>query len=488
MPDFAGRLVSLPEDAGSWRLLGESRENGHILVLGLGPAGTPPLAPKPGQQAFWLEAPETLAALSKPVPKTWRQVTCEQALELAPASNIFFYMPGLRLAPQFWGKLLARLDLAAILPPKSARRTVWLPGTERQLLHQELALALQNCGYNRIYTAMPSANARSLREAFAGGLPELAISVNFRGLDGDGHIFEMCMALGISLAIWLVDNPWNLLSGIPLPWWRDASIFVTDASFIEELRQYGARHVHFLPLAGAAHMAGCACAHANGTNAPPLFVGRSAFPGKDKFFAGIKIDKKLWTEARQLLELGESPDFHWWSKHCKKKPWPGKAARVPALGAENCSVLRRALWLAAALPYGLRIIGDKGWQELLPRASVAPPVDYYGALSRLYGEAECCLNATSLLLPQSLNQRHFDVWLAGGFLLTDVTKGLGIFKRELVEPVKLERPEQFGEKLAWLRDNPQRKLKLIREWRETILARHLYEHRVREIMKTMAGE
>ena len=43
-------------------------------------------------------------------------------------------------------------------------------------------------------------------------------------------------------------------------------------------------------------------------------------------------------------------------------------------------------------------------------------------------------------MSEALTQRHFDVWAAGGFLLTDRTPGLDIFPRELVEPIVLRPP------------------------------------------------
>lgn len=142
----------------------------------------------------------------------------------------------------------------------------------------------------------------------AGRKPALLLSVNLRGLDPDGRVFYFCRALGVPVALWFVDNPWHLLSALRLPWWREAALFVTDASFLPGLRAAGARQAFHLPLAAAQHMwqevpeqighdserTGCAS---------PLFVGRSAFPERDRFFAAARVPPALMAEAAALQDM-----------------------------------------------------------------------------------------------------------------------------------------------------------------------------------------
>ena len=67
-------------------------------------------------------------------------------------------------------------------------------------------------------------------------------------------------------------------------------------------------------------------------------------------------------------------------------------------------------------------------------AHFSPPVDYYAMLPALYRAAPFTLDVTSLLLPGGLTQRHFDVWQAGGFLLTATGSGMDIFLPILPRP------------------------------------------------------
>ncbi|HZF61984.1 MAG TPA: glycosyltransferase [Desulfovibrio sp.] len=532
LPDFTGRAVSLPDGPEAWTCRGEGDA---VLLLGLGPksgANLPQVLPllADAPAVYWLESPLVARALEawrleaeilprEPLPAHWRAVTAEQAVALAGQCRRCIYSPGLRLDPDFWGPLLGRVDAALALPVSAARASapktaegvrgpVLLPGDDGQLLHQELRTALAECGFGPVVDALPQpvsgmGGAQAGREddflprwrdLLQGGKPAFLLSVNLRGLDADGRVFELCRALGIPVVLWFVDNPWHVLSGLRLPWWRDAHIFVTDAGFVDDLKAYGAGRVFHLPLAVAPHMWRDLpdFAPSSISIGPPLFVGRSAFPEKERFFAAASVPQALEAEAARLLEAStgpkDAPHFFWWHDKLGGSLWPGYDARRPGLGAERCAQANRRRWLfaAGAGKGGLRIIGDDGWKPLLPGMEILPPVDYYTALPEAYARAEAVLNVTSLLLPQSLSQRHFDVWASGGLLLSDATSGLEIFPAELTEPMTLRGPSDFMARCAWFQAHPQAAYDLRRAWRGHLREQHGYEQRIQQIIETFA--
>ncbi|MDR2745125.1 MAG: DUF3880 domain-containing protein [Desulfovibrio sp.] len=530
--DFAGRLVSLPDGPEAWtddkrywlRPTPGKAESAGILLLGLGPGRPEALPFTQGDHVFWLEEPRILRRLNaaRPpggIPANWQKVNVRQALELASCCRIREYRLNRRLAPQFWGPLMGRIaakragmdknpdrgakDVVARRPAGRARNgkgrqgTVLLPGTDRQLLHQELVRSLHSAGFGVAEPPLwpgggnPQHALTVWEEAIARHRPVLALSVNLRGLDPEGEIFWLCRALGIAVAVWCVDNPWHLLSSLPLPWWKEAALFVTDAGFIPSLQSAGARTVHHLPLAVAPHMwrkdSEVSCEHLPQT---PLFVGHSAFPGQSRFFAAARVPQDMLAQAaREQAAAGgadspaNGPQFHWWLEKLRLSPWPGQAVRRAGLGADICSRARRARWISAALPAGLRLVGDAGWRNFFPGAEILPPMDYYAALPSRYARS-AVLNVTSLLLPHSLSQRHFDVWAAGGVLLTDATPGLAIFPPELTRPVILERPEDFAPRFASLRAAPGTR-RLCAQWRDVLRREHCYEHRAARICEAI---
>ena len=547
LPDFFGRSLSLPDGPEAWSCRGKGDA---VLLLGLGP-GLPWQLPflAGASEVCWLESPRVASAVKQakahgmaqgPVhgmalaglvpnpqlPAHWREVAEDEAVALAASCRCYVYTPGMRLDPQFWGPLLGRVDAAqsASMPQPGQAvgqgRPVLLPGNDGQLLHQELRHALALCGYGPIVENLPQPHPRS--EAAAGGAsasgdafaaswrdllqgskPELLLSVNLRGLDAEGRIFHLCRARGIPVALWFVDNPWHVLSGVRLPWWQDAHIYVTDAGFVEGLKAHGAERVFHLPLAVAPHM-WRGLDRLPARFEPPLFVGRSAFPEKERFFAAASVPQELEAEAASLLARSsgpqDAPHFFWWHSRLGGSLWPGYDVRRPGLGAERCAQANRTRWLLAAgagklrqpdqperpdCPGGLRVVGDDGWKVLLPGADIRPPVDYYTALPDCYTRAQAVLNVTSLLMPHSLSQRHFDVWASGGLLLSDATRGLNVFADALVEPMRLRGPEDFMVKCAWFQAHPADALDLRHAWREHLRAAHGYEHRILRILQTL---
>lgn len=159
--------------------------------------------------------------------------------------------------------------------------------------------------------------------------------------------------------------------------------------------------------------------------------------------------------------------------------------REAGAGADACSRRRRADWLATAVRAGFILCGDADWADLLPGATVLPPVDYYGSLPALYARSEAVLNVTSLLLPHSLSQRHFDVWAAGGFLFSDPTPGLTLFPPELVHPIRLASPGELPARLAALRACPDERTALSAAWRRELRARHTYAHRLQQLLQAV---
>ena len=499
LADFAGRLLSLPDAPAAWERLDADAPRRDLLLLGLGP-GSPQDLPfaraalERGGTVFWVEEPETLRRLRPDgfaPPPGW-QALPPQAITRPGDAAVFLYRPSLRLAPVFWGPLLGGLEAGDIAPrltaPRPGAPAVWLPGDDTRLLHRELREALAEAGFAPLEGWPATAGGTPLPGIWEGRAPAFVLSVNLRGMDPEGRAFHCCRALGVPVALWFVDNPWHILSATRLPWWREAALFVTDASFIDGLRAAGARSVHHLPLAVAPHMwrplpdaaeaARLACL-------PPRFVGRAAFPDRERFFAAAQVPEDAAAEASALLARDARPDgqahFHWWRERLAVRPWPGHAVRCAGLGAERCAQANRARWLAAALPLGLRVTGDGLWRALVPGCEPEPPADYYGSLPRLYREAGAVLNVTSLLLPHSLSQRHFDVWAAGGILLSDATPGLDIFPRTLAEPITLRSPAGLGPRLASLRADPAGARELRRAWREHLRAAHTYGHRIATI-------
>lgn len=477
-----------------------------LLFLGVGPEPEYAIQLSAGaRDIYYIEAP----SFTQQMPTAWHDSIPAGWHSLSPADaafstilqraiqegSVYSYSHVSRLFPSFWGSILAQAQKMAlgIADRANTSKTVLLPSSTNALLVHELRHGFEACGMQVRELPTGDGDQANLVQALQEETPALFCSINFHGLDAYGERFHLLQAAGVPVAIWCVDNPWHLLSGLKTPFWRQAALFVTDASFIDDLEAYGATSVHNLPLAAWPEaFSPPENARHQKVQEHALFVGRASFPGKRSFFAGMHPPQALWREAMAYMESGHRPDYTWWRSHLEETPlWPGTQARLAGCCAEEASQeLRLRCLRAAAAALPLQVYGDDDWQELLPeladKAAFAPPVDYYGQLPSLYNSARYTLNATSLLLPAGLTQRHFDVWVAGGFLLSDATPGLELFSQEITAPVTVDgswsRPalERTLERLETERDLRKQ---LQHAWRDALLSNHTYRHRAQHIIE-----
>lgn len=499
--DELGRPQSLPAGPGDFQALcGHGPE---VLLLGLGPEpeALPALFPE-ARALRYLECPAMAAQLGEGwrgrIPAGYAEASPEELPALlAAGARVVLYAPGTRLFPLFWEPLLAKIQLALLRHAPAPRpRLAWLPGGQADLLRTELREAFESLGWSvRTATdagapldaaALPALLAALLA---AGECPELYFSVNFCGLDPLGKAQHLLAAAGVRTAVWCVDNPLHLLSGCKSRSWTELPLFVTDDWFLEPLRQLGARSVHHLPLAArAADLDRPAQQGLPELKNSLVFVGRSAFPGKEGFFAGCRLPQEPWAQAQAMLQRGERPHFGWWLEQLGVQPlWPGTEVRRAGYCAEETGRAWRTLCLsqaAHALGGGLTIHGDEGWPALLPKGTdVRPPVDYYAALPAIAASAACCLNLTSPLLPRGLTQRHFDTWAWGGTLLSDATPGLDIFPAELTRELTFQEPVALARRFRALADDAALRRQLGEAWRGLLRREHTYAHRLARVLE-----
>ncbi|HAS87985.1 MAG TPA: hypothetical protein DCS48_01565 [Desulfovibrio sp.] len=474
------QLQSLPEGERYFQDLGGS---GDVLFLGLGP--NPNLTAKLFPQTkilYYLECPKLTAQLPEwyTVPARFKQINAENA-DLSKFRTIL-YTPGKRISPTFWEPLLSRLTVnrAGVMRQKR-NKTVWIPGDDNSLLVPELCRAFAAEGFS--YRVIePDAMRKELLSLLSTELPEIVLSVNFNGFDNAGETFFMLREAGVKVAVWMVDNPFHILSGIKSTYWRKVPIMVTDHWFIPVLTQHGAQKVGHLPLATDPEIFNTQLRPYPQLDDRTVFVGRSSFPVKDNFFSGCSFNINEEKAALKAIENQVKPDFEWWAKRDGlAKFWPGSEVRNSGFRTEQSGLLWRILSLQNA-GAKLTVFGDKGWEKYLPETDLREPVDYFTALAGVYAGAGISLNMTSPLLPYGLTQRNFDVWAAGGFLLSDHTPGLSIFPEALLAHCTFSTPSEIPAKIEYIKSHPQLKKELSKKWHALITKEHTYKNRVRKIL------
>lgn len=465
----------------------------HTLFLGLGPdpEALTKLIPE-GQDVYYLESPDFLSQMPPiwrtRIPPAWKALQPEDITPgLITKSRVLFYHRNLRLFPSFWGPVWARCQWLRLHPQKiqESEKAVWIPAKAEDLLVPELTHAFGQAELE--VSHLPVSRLQEfLLKHLPQKRPQILLSINFNGLDPYGECFYLLKQADVPVAVWCVDNPFHLLTGLKSSFWKEAWLMVTDSWFVQSLRQHGAKKVLYLPLAAWPEVfQPSSPSPEHDLEDRLVFVGRSEFPRKKAFFAGCKLSRSIWEDAEKMLDRGGRPDFSWWQR-CLGNGflWPGQQVRHVGFGAEQSSRVWRTLCLKeAARQLPLTVFGDDNWRNLLPESTdIRGEVDYYGPVAGIYGQAGYTLNATSLLLPRGLTQRHFDVWAAGGFLITDNTPGLELFPEELTREISFDHPKHIGKVLNNLERDSSLRSDLRQAWRNLILTSHTYRQRVETIM------
>ncbi|SDK88366.1 protein of unknown function [Maridesulfovibrio ferrireducens] len=479
----SGKLQSLPDGKEYFQDLGG---NGDILFLGVGP--NPDLLPKffPEESCYYyIECPdyEKQTPTLHNIPAKFIKIQPDNS-DLLHKKNfrLILYKPNKRLFPSFWEPIISKLTLNKTgIHSNVQNKSVWIPGDDKSLLVPEMSRAFARADFTYRVIA-PDAMRRDLLSLLEQERPEIVFSINFNGLDNSGETFFLLREAGVKVVVWMVDNPFHIISGIKSAYWKEVPMLITDDWFIKPLQNLGATKIEHLPLATDPDIFNPDVRSYPGLDERIVFAGRSSFPKKVNFFAGCDFSQEDERDAISAINQGVKPDFEWWTKRDKLASfWPEKDVRATGFKAEQAGKIWRTEALKSA-GSKLTVFGDEGWRELLPEIDLRKPIDYYTILPTIYSSSAIALNMTSPLLPNGLTQRNFDVWASGGFLLTDQTPGLSIFPEELVSECSFSIPAELPELCDKFLTNPRQRIALSKKWREAILKDHTYQNRIFNIL------
>ena len=91
-------------------------------------------------------------------------------------------------------------------------------------------------------------------------------------------------------------------------------------------------------------------------------------------------------------------------------------------------------------------------------------------------------------MPGGLTQRHFDVWAAGGFLITDHSLGLDLFPEELIREICFDDPSECRLIIERMEKDSKLKRDIKEAWHREIIEYHSYTRRMEELLDWIKGE
>lgn len=324
--------------------------------------------------------------------------------------------------------------------------------------------------------------------------PDLVLSINMRGLDRRGVVAEMLRRLGIPLALWFVDSPEFILYGEALPPADGCHIFLWEKEYLPSVAAQGYRVSH-LPLAADVRLAEAARAEDRfrvgisfvGNSLVSGFLARLAvkFPVTHQVmaFADEAVERIIAVRGDQLRMVDELV-----AQGAAFLPDDDARLFFRAFLLHGATSAYRTRVLEQLLPLGLTFFGDpEGWRKVFGNSIDArPDVNYFRETPAVYASSAVNVNATSLQMPHTVNQRVFDVPLCGGFLLTDRQGALGeLFAED--EVALFDGIEDVAEKARFYLEREGLRREIAERARRRVLGEHTYGHRMQRVIAEVLG-
>lgn len=339
----------------------------------------------------------------------------------------------------------------------------------------------------RVPTRMEGVLPRELIERLLTALtafrPDFVLTINLSGMDERGLFARLFADLEIPYVTWFVDDPRTILMDRNIYGSEYAVALTWDCAYVPYLRarQFGA--VHTLPL--AVDPTRFNAEPAEGWVHPPTFVGNSMITFSRR--------ERIWLDGAAAVAALVDGAFAA-GRVTRENFGAGLEAMLGAAAGELDAEARRHAemvlfiegtrrlrhdFAVALAPEGLLVRGDADWQSVLE--NWGPFVDYTSELPGYYRDCEVNLNATSIQMPTTVNQRVFDCPAAGGFLLTDRQAALAELFDAEHEVAAYDSPEDAVEQLRYFRARPAARREIASKARRRVLGEHTYAHRLEKI-------
>jgi spore maturation protein CgeB len=118
----------------------------------------------------------------------------------------------------------------------------------------------------------------------------------------------------------------------------------------------------------------------------------------------------------------------------------------------------------------------------LPGITFHGPVDYRRALRKVYASHAVNLNISALQLETSVNNRVFDCFASGGFLLSDYKSDMREIFPDFWEEITFTCIREMNEKISYYLVHAAAREELTRRASDTVMAEHTYEKRAEYLL------
>ncbi len=333
-----------------------------------------------------------------------------------------------------------------------------------------------------------------LMEAIIEFKPDFVLTVNHLGLDEEGIITDFLKSIEMPLASWYVDSPDLIVKAFDRNVSPYIALFMWDRSYINNMKLMGFESVEYLPLATDERVFR-PLANRKHKKKLSRYICDVSFVGNSMVEpVGIWMEK-VNDNVRPVIDR-ISTDFvrtgcmmEMLSDDEKQKIYGLSAKEKMDFEAAviwKATLNYRLACMKGLKKYGLRIYGDKEWEQLFDdRVDIRNPLNYYKELPLLFNACKINFNATSLQMREAVNQRVFDVPACGSFLITDDQESMHDLFEHDKEVVTYKDKDEIPELVKFYLNNPEKRQCIALKGRERVLNNHTYKHRLHTMIEFM---
>lgn len=315
------------------------------------------------------------------------------------------------------------------------------------------------------------------------------------GLTNRGTIWD---ELQIPYVLLFYDNPFIYLQTLPAEYRKEivesplSHLVISDKEYMKALKSVKKEKIIHLPLATDA----------------ALFDQVISKEDLDKFscdlsFVGSVEDDPLNVSLRRMARLAKAPALN---RIVDQIVCPDKNIRTDVLMSKldvlkeqidlnSYAILSRIIYEEAMTKYRVEVIklleeyqvdlyGKDGWKAIANKnLCYKGYLDYEHDAVKLYQASKININITHPQLITTVNQRLFDVSAAGGFIFSDYRSDLHELFDGAIDSFKSKK--ELHEKVEYYLKHDNERKERATKAKEITLKRHLWKHRVKELLEIL---
>jgi spore maturation protein CgeB len=260
--------------------------------------------------------------------------------------------------------------------------------------------------------------------------PDCILTINHAAFDSFGLLSKILEQFKMPFISWFVDSPLYIFKNAEPQKSNYLYLFSWEKSYVKRLIDLGFSNVFYLPLASAHESSqniSITSEEKKIYNCDVAFVGNSNKEKTEDWFDKEYSSPKIiefTNEAVDFQIMNPETEMRYIFKKLDTSNLLDKYDDDTKLHFEAFCILKATEKLRDEVVkslsgnFNFKIFGDERWKAGY-KENYCGKIDYYKDLPKLYKCAKIIVNVTSFQMNTAVNQRVYDVFSAGGFMISD---------------------------------------------------------------------